>query len=128
MQTNWYTITVEDVLNKLNTNKQGLSTEEAEQRIKTYGKNCLKEFRRKNALMRFLSQFHNILIYILIISSIITTFLHHWVDTSVIIGVIFLNALIGYHSRRKSRKSFRCHQTHAIATSNCHSPWKTTNN
>ncbi|MGR8931967.1 MAG: cation-transporting P-type ATPase [Gammaproteobacteria bacterium] len=74
----------------------GLSDDEANARLKKYGQNCLTPRRSKSPLRLFLSQFHQPLVYILLISGAITAFLQEWVDSSVIFGVTLVNALIGF--------------------------------
>lgn len=101
----WHTISKEELLGKLHTTEKGLLIEEIEERERKYGKNCLKEHKRRNPLLLFFSQFHNILIYILIVSSVVTSLLHHWVDTSVIAGVIIINAIIGFIQEGKAEKA-----------------------
>jgi magnesium-transporting ATPase (P-type) len=56
-------------------------------------------------LLRLLSQFRNVLIYVLLVSGAITALLHHWVDTSVIIGVVFINAVIGFIQEGKAEQA-----------------------
>lgn len=55
--------------------------------------------------MRLLMQFHNVLIYILIIAAVITALLDHWIDTWVILAVIIINALIGFVQEGKAEKA-----------------------
>ncbi len=57
--------------------------------------------------MRFLYQFHNILIYVLIVAGLITAALGHWVDASVIIGVVFVNAIIGFVQEGKAEDALK---------------------
>ncbi|HER62945.1 MAG TPA: cation-transporting P-type ATPase, partial [Desulfobacteraceae bacterium] len=80
----------------------GLAASEAEDRLKQYGPNTIATHREQSGLVRFLLQFHQPLIYILIISAIITAFLHEWVDSAVISGVVLANALIGYIQESKA--------------------------
>ena len=81
---------------------QGLTVAEAQRRLKEQGPNSLPLGRQRPAWLRFLSQFNNVLIYILVLSAAITGFLHHWVDTAVIVSVIFINALIGFIQEGKA--------------------------
>ena len=55
--------------------------------------------------MRLLLQFHNILIYVLITSAMITGMLEHWIDTSVILAVVIANAIIGFIQEGKAEQA-----------------------
>jgi magnesium-transporting ATPase (P-type) len=59
----------------------------------------------RSALIRFLLQFHNILIYVLLGSAIVTAFLDHLVDTLVILLVVIVNAIIGFVQEDKAEKA-----------------------
>ncbi len=74
----------------------GLSTAEAALRLDRYGPNRLPEPPRRSALLRFLAHFHNILIYVLLGTAVITAALGHLVDTGVILAVVIANAIIGF--------------------------------
>lgn len=106
MNNNWHAKTVEETLQTLQTNiDNGLNKQEVENRQKTYGTNQLELFKRQNLILLFLRQFHNILIYVLVISGIITIFLGHFVDAGVIFGVIILNAIFGFIQEGKAEKA-----------------------
>lgn len=55
--------------------------------------------------MRFLAQFHNLLIYVLIAAGIVTSLLNHWIDSGVIFGVVIINALIGFIQEGKAERA-----------------------
>ncbi len=103
----WHTATTEEVFRILATSPEGLSSEEAEKRLKQYGPNRLPEQREQSLLMRFLRQFHHILIYVLIAAGSVTTMLGHWIDTGVIFGVVLLNALIGFIQEGKAEHALK---------------------
>ena len=98
---------VETVLEALRTTSEGLSREEVANRLQKYGPNRLPEGKTRGWPTRFLNQFQNVLIYVLIGSSVITAMLEHWVDTSVILGVVFLNAVIGFIQEGKAENALR---------------------
>lgn len=75
---------------------RGLSESEAERRRERHGPNRLTPKRGKSAIALFLSQFHHPLVYILLVSAGVTGFLKSWVDSAVIFGVVFINAVIGF--------------------------------
>lgn len=85
-----------EVLAALAVDADGLSTQEAKNRLAAHGANQLPEPPRQSALLRFLAHFHNVLIYVLLGAAVVTAALQHWVDTGVILAVVIVNAIIGY--------------------------------
>ncbi len=83
----------------------GLSDTEVLERQKLHGANMLTQKKGTPAILMFLLQFHQPLIYILNIAGIITAFLGEWVDSSVIFGVVLINATIGFLQEYKARKA-----------------------
>ncbi len=75
---------------------RGLSTEEAVRRLETFGRNRLPDPPRPSAVLRFLAQFHNVMIYALLAAAGVTALLGHWIDTSVIVAVVLVNATVGF--------------------------------
>lgn len=102
---NWHSETSERALATLKTTRAGLSASAASQRLTEFGPNKLPKPARKNILRRFLSHFHNILIYVLLVAAAITAFLGHVVDTFVIGAVVFINAIIGLIQEGKAEKA-----------------------
>ncbi|MFW2440981.1 MAG: cation-transporting P-type ATPase [Arenicellales bacterium] len=103
----WHAESVNTVFELLETDAGGLSIEEANNRLSIHGPNRLPESRTRGPLLRFLYQFHNVLIYVLIAASAVTAMLGHWVDASVILGVVVLNALIGFVQEGKAENALR---------------------
>lgn len=103
--TAWHSQSADEVMAILQTNRSGLSQVEAERRLKQYGPNRLRSPRQRSAWIRFLLQFHNVLIYVLLVSAVITALLNHWIDTAVIVGVVVINALIGFVQEGKAEKA-----------------------
>lgn len=68
----------------------------------SHGPNRLAEVRARGPLLRFLRQFHNVLIYVLIGAAVVTGALQHWVDTGVILAVVLANAVIGFIQEGKA--------------------------
>ncbi len=85
--------------------KKGLSDAQVKQRMEEFGLNELPHKKKKNAFLRFLGYFNDILIYILLIAAAITAFLGHYVDTIVILLVTVINAAIGYFQENKAEKA-----------------------
>ena len=92
----WYQLDFEEVAAELKTNlRLGLSSEEANERLLTYGPNQIVEKKRRSYLVIFLGQFTDFLIVILIIAAIISGFLSQWNDAIAILSIVFINALLG---------------------------------
>ncbi len=101
----WHSLSVDSVLCDLETSSAGLSQLEIDARLAQYGANRLPESKRRSTLIRFVMQFHHILIYLLIGSAAITAFLRHWIDTGVILAVVLANAVIGFLQEGKAEKA-----------------------
>ena len=99
----WHTLPVSDALGRQGVDpEQGLAEDEAAQRLQRHGPNSLPEPTGRSALMRFLSQLKEPLVLVLIGSGIATSALGEWVDSSVIFGVVIVNAVIGYLQEGKA--------------------------
>jgi magnesium-transporting ATPase (P-type) len=101
----WHNIRVDTTLQALETTPEGLNPLEAEARLKIHGPNRLPESQERSSIKRFLLQFHNILIYVLLGSAAITAMLAHWADTIVILAVVLANAVIGFIQEGKAEKA-----------------------
>ena len=98
--TRWYQMSIEDIYKKLEANDYGLSQKEAQERLERFGPNELKS-KRPSALKRFLRQFNNSLVYVLLIAAAITGVLtlrseDMLADTALILGVVILNVILGF--------------------------------
>ncbi|MCL4768491.1 MAG: cation-transporting P-type ATPase [Hyphomicrobiaceae bacterium] len=101
----WHALPAEEVLQRLATDLRGLTSAEAERRLEQHGRNRLPAQGRRSALTRFLLQFHNILIYILLVAATVTALLGEWVDTSVILGVVIVNAIVGFIQEGRAERA-----------------------
>ena len=103
----WHTESLQTVFESLETTPDGLPKEEASNRLARHGPNRLPEAGARSPLLRFFYQFHNVLIYVLMAASAVTAMLGHWVDASVILGVVLLNAVIGFVQEGKAENALR---------------------
>ena len=104
--TAWHQLHIDEVARLLETDlSAGLSDAEAQRRLKEHGPNKLTAKRATPQWKRFLLQFHQPLIYILLASTVIAATMGKWVDASVIFGVAFLNALIGFFQEAKAEQA-----------------------
>ncbi len=102
----WFALEEREVLEETGANLQtGLTAEEAQKRKAKYGPNVIPKRKRKTPLELFLQQFNQPLVYILLVASVITALLNEWVDSSVIFGVVFINAIVGYLQESKALKA-----------------------
>lgn len=85
----------------------GLSADEARRRLAQYGANTLPTMRGPGVARRFLRQFHNVLIYVLLVAAAVTAVLGHPVDSAVIIGVVLINALVGFVQEGKAERALQ---------------------
>ncbi|RST84563.1 cation-transporting P-type ATPase [Aquibium carbonis] len=92
----WHAEDVKAAQAALMVSQDGLSDAEAARRLAAFGPNRLPEGVRRGALMRFLAQFHNLLIYVLIAAGIMAAAIDHVTDSLVIFAVVLANAIIGF--------------------------------
>jgi len=97
----WYQLSSADVLDHLSSSPEGLSVDIARQRLDEYGYNELK-IKKSSAWKRLIRQFHNALIYILLLAITLTAILGMWVDMAVIVGVVVFNVIIGFFQEGKA--------------------------
>lgn len=99
----WYVKSTEEVLKELEVDlEKGLSNDEAQKRLIKYGKNKLKEKPKKPFIKMFLSQFQDILIYILLIAAVLSIFMKDYAEAVIILLVVFINAIIGAVQENKA--------------------------
>ncbi|MCG5513704.1 cation-transporting P-type ATPase [Ectothiorhodospira shaposhnikovii] len=104
----WHHLEAGDAVRQLETSdREGLTTDEIERRRAEYGPNRLPPPRTRGPLGRFLAQFNNLLIYVLLGAAVITALLGHWVDTGVILAVVLLNSIIGFVQEGKAEKALQ---------------------
>lgn len=102
----WFSLEIENIIDDLNSNLEtGLPGTEASRRLETYGPNALPQRKSRHPLLRFLSHFNDILIYILLVAAVVSAALGHYLDAGVIILVAVVNALIGFVQENKAEKA-----------------------
>jgi magnesium-transporting ATPase (P-type) len=102
----WYAMTAGDVVKQLATDGgNGLTGTEASRRLLQYGPNRLPESKKSGPLRRFLSQFNNILVYVLLGAGFAKLMLNLWIDAAIILGVVVINALLGFIQEGKAEKA-----------------------
>ena len=104
--TAWHAMTVDAVVKRLTTDTgKGLDAAEASSRLQKYGPNRLPEGKKRGPFMRFLSQFNNILVYVLLGAGFTKLMLGLWIDAAIILGVVILNGLLGFIQEGRAEKA-----------------------
>ena len=101
----WYQKTGEEALRHFDVTTDGLSSEQAAERLKKDGENVLAEGKKKTVLQVFLGQFADLLVLILIAAAIVSMFSGNIESTIVIFAVIIMNAILGTAQHVKAEKS-----------------------
>ncbi len=107
----WHALGEAETLALAKATPDGLSSDEARRRLAEHGPNRLRPATARGPLLRLLSQFHNVLIYVLIAAGIVTLALQHWIDATVIFGVVVINAIIGAIQEGKAERALEAIQT-----------------
>ncbi len=105
LQLPWHAHSVADVFLAFNTSAQGLSESEVRDRIEEHGLNELPKKVPRSGLAIFFTQFANPLMIILVLAAVISALLQEWLDTSVILFAVLLNAILGFVEEYKADKS-----------------------
>ena len=95
---------------------RGLTTREAEKRIQTYGYNELKHKKNKSAILIFLSQFNDFIVWVLIVATVISGIMGDKADAVTILIIVFVNAILGFVQEFKTEKSLEALQELAAPT------------
>jgi magnesium-transporting ATPase (P-type) len=102
----WHTLAADDAVARLHSDRHyGLSSEQAYARLKQHGRNRLPRPPKRSAFVRFLLQFHNILIYVMLAAAGTTAMLGDWVDTCVLLAAVVVNAIIGFIQEGKAEQA-----------------------
>ncbi|MEM5298459.1 HAD-IC family P-type ATPase [Burkholderia sp. JPY481] len=104
--TPWHAMPAGDIERQFNVDPaQGLDAAEAAGRLATYGPNRLPQGKKRGPVVRFLMQFHNILIYVLLVAGFIKFMMGLWLDGTVILAVVILNSLLGFIQEGRAEKA-----------------------
>lgn len=101
-QAAWHALGRDEVCARLEASIRGLSTEQAARRLAETGLNRLPAPKKRATWARFLAQFHNVLIYVLLSAVAVTAALGHLVDSGVILAVVLANTVIGFVQEGKA--------------------------
>ncbi|TWT10438.1 cation-translocating P-type ATPase [Streptococcus sp. sy004] len=104
----FYTKHQDDVLKSLGVTKDGLTNAEAQKRLEEYGRNELAEGEKRSFLAKFLDQFKDLMIIILIAAAVLSLIASHgeeWADSVIIMAVVILNAAFGVYQEGKAEEA-----------------------
>jgi len=101
----WHNLSIDDTLEELKSSQQGLDEAEVQSRLSEHGSNELETRKGATPFLVFLNQFKSPLIYVLVIATVISFVVGHFTDAFVILGILILNAVIGYFQETQAEKS-----------------------
>jgi Ca2+-transporting ATPase len=102
----WHHVPSEEVVKILGSHpEKGLDLFEVKHRQDRFGLNILTPKKKKGPIRRFLLQFHNPLVYILILAGSVTAWIKDMVDAATIFGVVLINAVVGYIQESKAERA-----------------------
>lgn len=101
----FHTLSIEETLRRANVAENGLTEDEARSRLSKYGRNELKEDKKRTVLIMFLEQFKNVMVIILLIAAAIAGFMHELTDSIIILFVVVINAVLGVIQESKAEKA-----------------------
>jgi Ca2+-transporting ATPase len=104
MKSNFHNLSGAESLTFLKSFRQGLSEKESLQRRKIYGPNALSELHKDPLWRKFIRQFKDLMIILLVISSIISLYLQDYRSSTILIIIVFINAIIGFIQEYKAEK------------------------
>ena len=92
----YWSMTSEEVLEYMKSDRQGLSQEESEERIKKYGENVIRKKKQVTQFMLFANQFRNPIVVILIIATLISGITGDWTDAFIIFLIVLASAVLSF--------------------------------
>ena len=104
-----YLQSVEDVFKEVQSSPSGLSSQEAASRLEKYGANTLQEGKKKSLLEKFVDQFKDFMILVLLVAAVVSMFAHQGepdpTDAIIILAVVLLNAVLGVFQESKAEEA-----------------------
>jgi len=107
----FYSQTQEEVLQEFDASKEGLTENQADQRLADYGPNELEEDKKTTTLQKFIAQFKDLMIIVLLVAAAISAVVpnqdgqREWVDAIIILAVVIINAVMGVFQESKAEQA-----------------------
>ncbi|MCG8482620.1 MAG: cation-translocating P-type ATPase [Clostridia bacterium] len=101
----FHTKDTEEALHILKSRDEGLSNDEVLERQQVFGENKLIEEKKKTILGRFIEQFKDLMVIILMIAAVVSGIMDEWTDSIIILAVVLINAVLGVIQESKAEKS-----------------------
>ena len=102
----WHALEVDEVRTHVETDlESGLTTESVTSRQDEFGKNVLPEKEKTPEIIKFLRQFNDVLVYVLLAAAVVTGFLGEYIDTIVIVLVVTIIGVVGYLQENKAEEA-----------------------
>ncbi len=102
----WHSLEPDEIIKLFESDKNdGLGPLSIKHREEFFGKNIFKERKKESKFKKFILQFHNALIYILLGASLVTALLSEWIDSGVIFLVVIINVIVGYIQEVKAEEA-----------------------
>ena len=101
----WHALPADEARRRLDAGDAGLDAAQVQQRLRRYGPNRLRRAPKRGPMRRFLAQFHNVLLYVMLASALVTALLGHWIDTGVLLAAVVVNAVIGFVQEGKAESA-----------------------
>ena len=105
MENKYYNLDTNEIINELNSSIDGLTSEKAQTLLKEQGYNEITKENKSNVILLFLSQFKDIMLFILFVAALISFLLKEYSDVIVILSVLLLNAVLGFIQEFKAEKA-----------------------
>ena len=107
---NYHSVEIDEIYKVMNTSSNGLSISDANNRLEKYGKNVFTETKKKSVVVKFLNQFKDLMIIVLILAAIFSFIISYvnkesYIDSIIIISIVILNAIIGFIQELRADKA-----------------------
>lgn len=106
----YYSVDVKEVFQLLHSSASGLSEKEAKDRLYQYGKNKIEEAKKKSNIHKFLDEFKDLMVIVLMIAAVFSFTLsfinkESYIDSIIILAIVILNAILGFMQELKADKA-----------------------
>lgn len=101
---NYHSNSVDFALKTVKSSVDGLTSEEAKQRLQEYGENVLPQKKPKSFIVMFLQEFINPIVLILLVAMVFSIVVGEWIDAIVILGIVMIDAILGAIQEKRAQR------------------------